>query len=136
MLALQVCFWCAEYDVEIVNNSGLPKATRPFRVTFPAPQKSEQKGKKRKAGEAAGSEEQPATSRPKLMAESYAPQDPGPYPQDKPPENPVRFTPVQVGPFPPTVLSIYCLAGRLPPSPLPCPYFRLLWNKLGRSQQV
>lgn len=32
----------------------------------------------------------------KLIAESYAPPNPGPYPQDKPPENTVRFTPVQV----------------------------------------
>ena len=31
-----------------------------------------------------------------LKAESYTPPDPGPYPQDKPPENSVRFTPVQV----------------------------------------
>ncbi|KAK9863382.1 hypothetical protein WJX84_010246 [Apatococcus fuscideae] len=31
-----------------------------------------------------------------LIAQSYVPQDPGPYPQDKPPENAVRFTPVQV----------------------------------------
>lgn len=31
-----------------------------------------------------------------LIAQSYIPQDPGPYPQDKPPENAVRFTPVQV----------------------------------------
>lgn len=29
------------------------------------------------------------------MAESYLPPNPGPYPQDKPPENNVRFTPVQ-----------------------------------------
>lgn len=28
--------------------------------------------------------------------ESYAPADPGPYPEDLPPQNPVRFTPVQV----------------------------------------
>ena len=37
-----------------------------------------------------------AQPRKKLLAESYAPTDPGPYPQDKPPENTVRFTPVQV----------------------------------------
>jgi hypothetical protein len=35
--------------------------------------------------------------RQKLVAESYKPPNPGPYPQDKPPENYVRFTPVQVG---------------------------------------
>ena len=32
-----------------------------------------------------------------ILAESYLPPNPGPYPQDKPPENKVRFTPVQVG---------------------------------------
>ena len=31
-----------------------------------------------------------------ITAESYLPPNPGPYPQDKPPENTVRFTPVQV----------------------------------------
>ena len=39
----------------------------------------------------------------KLVAESYTPPDPGPYPQDKPPENPVRFTPVQV-----SNLTLHC----------------------------
>ncbi len=39
------------------------------------------------------------------MAESYLPPNPGPYPQDKPPENKVRFTPVQVCiPYTSTVL--------------------------------
>jgi hypothetical protein len=47
------------------------------------------------AAEAAAAEA--ATEAPqRLIAESYAPPDPGPYPQDKPPENSVRFTPVQV----------------------------------------
>ena len=31
-----------------------------------------------------------------LVAESYSPRNPGPYLQDMPPENQVRFTPVQV----------------------------------------
>ena len=88
----------AEYEVEIVNNSGNPKPSRPFRLTFPQPTKQEaqQKGKKRKAGEEPAGEVQPVASKPKLVAESYARQNPGPYPQDNPPENPVRFTPVQV----------------------------------------
>ena len=33
---------------------------------------------------------------PRIVVEPYLPPDPGPYPQDKPPENTVRFTPVQV----------------------------------------
>ncbi|KAG0550887.1 hypothetical protein BDA96_01G376300 [Sorghum bicolor] len=33
----------------------------------------------------------------KLIVESYIPADPGPYPQDKPKQNSVRFTPTQIG---------------------------------------
>ncbi len=44
----------------------------------------------------AGAAETEAAELKTLVAESYAPADPGPYPQDKPPENQVRFTPVQV----------------------------------------
>ena len=32
----------------------------------------------------------------KLIVETYIPADPGPYPQDKPKQNSVRFTPTQV----------------------------------------
>ena len=46
------------------------------------------------AGEAAITEASAASRT--LVAESYLPPNPGPYPQDKPPENQVRFTPVQV----------------------------------------
>lgn len=50
---------------------------------------------------------EPAAAVPqKLIAESYAPPNPGPYPQDKPPENTVRFTPVQVRHSP----ALSCLA--------------------------
>lgn len=47
-------------------------------------------------GHAAESESGPATSRPVLLVEPYQPPDPGPYPQDQPRQNQVRFTPVQV----------------------------------------
>ena len=33
-----------------------------------------------------------------IVAEAYLPPDPGPYPEDKPKTNTVRFTPVQVPP--------------------------------------
>ena len=32
----------------------------------------------------------------KLIVEAYTPPDPGPYPQDQPRQNSVRFTPIQV----------------------------------------
>jgi intron-binding protein aquarius len=37
------------------------------------------------------------SEREKLMVESYIPPDPGPYPQDQPKQNSVRFTPTQIG---------------------------------------
>lgn len=40
--------------------------------------------------EDAGSEKE------KLIVEAYIPPDPGPYPQDQPKQNSVRFTPTQV----------------------------------------
>jgi intron-binding protein aquarius len=44
---------------------------------------------------AADATEAPSAEQPRLLVEPYLPPDPGPYPQDKPPENTVRFTPVQ-----------------------------------------
>ena len=66
-----------------------------------------QSAKKRKKKSAGGEETEngtaaaaePVQPSQTLTAESYTPPDPGPYPQDKPPENPVRFTPVQVNAF-------------------------------------
>lgn len=60
-----------------------------------------QSAKKRKKSGGGGAEdaEVAAAAAPQsqtLTAQSYTPPDPGPYPQDKPPENSVRFTPVQV----------------------------------------
>jgi hypothetical protein len=49
-------------------------------------------GRRKRKAEAAEAAEEPQ----KLVVESYAPADPGPYPEDLPPQNPVRFTPMQV----------------------------------------
>ena len=49
-------------------------------------------GRRKRKAEAAEAAEKPQ----KLVVESYAPADPGPYPEDLPPQNPVRFTPMQV----------------------------------------
>jgi len=89
-------------QIEWVNNSGQPEPVRPFRITFPPLPSPDQAGgkKKRKAGGepdtngTAAAEGVPASE--VLRVESYAPADPGPYPEDLPPQNPVRFTPVQV----------------------------------------
>ncbi len=50
---------------------------------------------KRKAGDTGVAEQAGEGSKGKLVVESYTPVDPGPYPQDLPPQNRVRFTPVQ-----------------------------------------
>ena len=113
---------CADYQVEIQNNSGGPAPVRPFRVTFPPAPKKEKKGekkrgKKRKTEDANGGGAEPMegvdtpSGPPKLVAESYVPPNPGPYPQDKPPENQVAFTPVQVSPL--VIIWHGELAGKL-----------------------
>ncbi len=56
-------------------------------------QGSVKKKRKAAADEAAAPD---AAAPQQLLVESYAPADPGPYPADVPPQNPVRFTPVQV----------------------------------------
>ena len=98
------------WELEFVNRSrDGPDAPpqRPFRITFPPLAEEAAKGRdgggkkgKRKAGEAAdggGDGGAAAAAEParKLVVESYTPVDPGPYPQDAPPQNRVRFTPVQ-----------------------------------------
>lgn len=92
-----------DYDVEFKAAQGEDHPRTPFRVTFPSfappeepPAPSKSKGK-RKAGEAEP-ETLPAPApapRLSIMVESYSPPEPGPYPQDVPPLNTVRFTPVQ-----------------------------------------
>ena len=86
--------------MEFVNKTDKPKPCKPFRVTFPVPKAAEEprKSKKRKAESDAPVDKtsKPVVTKPKLIAESYVTPNQGPYPQNKPPENPVRFTPVQV----------------------------------------
>lgn len=88
------------WELEFVNGSRSERLERPFRITFPPLKEEEAEGGskgKRKAGEAADGEAGGAAAAParKLVVESYTPRDPGPYPEDLPPQNSVRFTPVQ-----------------------------------------
>ena len=82
-----------------------------------------QSAKKRKKKSAGGEEtengaaaaEEPVQPSQTLIAESYTPPDPGPYPQDKPPENPVRFTPVQVHACTHTCTCLFALSSDVSP---------------------
>jgi intron-binding protein aquarius len=73
----------------------------PFKVTFPAPQPAAEPAKKRKKGggaeEAAAEAEAPVPEGAGvILVEPYLPPDPGPFPQDQPRTNTVRFTSTQV----------------------------------------
>lgn len=95
---LRECF--PGYKVEFVNKSRSETLQRPFRITFPPPAQpadaseggeAGSKKKKRKAGAddapaGQGSGGEAAVEPPTLLVESYTPTDPGPYPQDQPPQ--------------------------------------------------
>lgn len=79
----------------------------PFRVTLmkaskPAGAKAKAGGRKRNGAEGENVSKVPESisEKPKILVETYVPPDPGPYPQDQPKKNSVRFTPVQVIYFP------------------------------------
>lgn len=94
MLHCQVCF---------VNPDGTERLhpRPPFRIKLPRTLKGNTHalpGNKKSTIDSmndvhmvdAGSEKE------KLIVEAYIPPDPGPYPQDQPKQNSVRFTPIQV----------------------------------------
>ncbi|GIL75166.1 hypothetical protein Vretimale_7780 [Volvox reticuliferus] len=113
-----------QFKVNFVNRSGGPKPVPPFRVTFPTEAAPATEGAPSASGAdstaagapapsvsaaepggaecsasgaataAAGASPGPAPG--ELVVESYVPPDPGPYPQDQPRRNAVRFTPIQV----------------------------------------
>ncbi|KAH7440467.1 hypothetical protein KP509_04G109200 [Ceratopteris richardii] len=80
------------------NNQNPPP---PYRVTFPKSFMTNPKmsGSKRKGLIPDATIESSNDAHDKIYAEAYVPPDPGPYPQDKPKQNTVRFTPVQVLPI-------------------------------------
>ena len=72
-------FPCCDVKWTSVKSSG-EKPVPPFRVTFPDTNDETNDGSNNKS----------------LLVESYVPPDPGPYPEDQPRLNHVRFTPTQV----------------------------------------
>lgn len=106
--------FCGKYHVEVKPAAGETEPQPPFRVTFPsfaetsspADEEKEKEGDNDDAGRKSGGikgkrkagqeePEAPVSPLPTIIAESYSPRAPGPYPQDAPPLNTVRFTPVQ-----------------------------------------
>ncbi|OIT07455.1 PREDICTED: intron-binding protein aquarius [Nicotiana attenuata] len=88
------CF--PDYQVCFVNQDGIEslQPSPPFKIKLP-------RSLKGKAHALPGSEKSTMpevhSERDKLIVEAYIPPDPGPYPQDQPKRNSVRFTPTQVG---------------------------------------
>ncbi|MCO5611849.1 hypothetical protein L7F22_066108 [Adiantum nelumboides] len=90
------------YDVIFKNANGSNDESPlpPYRVTFPKSFMGHPKamGLKRKglASETKVESLHDTGVHDKIIAEAYVAADPGPYPQDKPKQNTVRFTPVQI----------------------------------------
>jgi intron-binding protein aquarius len=97
-----------EVQFTSVSVSGGQTPMPPFRVTFSPPAPAipaaaaaaaggAKSSKKRGGdGDGGGEDDSAAAARGPLLVESYVPPDPGPYPEDQPVLNSVRFTPVQV----------------------------------------
>ncbi|KAH7656226.1 CWF11 family protein [Dioscorea alata] len=92
----QVCFLNPEGKEE-------PSPNPPFRIRLPKTLKGSVHalpGNKNSSNSATLGGEDMATQgaeKEKLIVEPYIPADPGPYPQDQPKQNSVRFTPTQIG---------------------------------------
>ncbi|XAR61582.1 hypothetical protein NMG60_11016040 [Bertholletia excelsa] len=93
-----------DYEVCFVNSDGMeslqPKP--PFRIRLPRNLKGNSQALPGNDNSAVTSTNHDnmtdaSTVREKLIVEAYVPPDPGPYPQDQPKQNSVRFTPIQVG---------------------------------------
>ena len=91
-------FFCLFLQVSFVDANGKEDLApvAPFRVTFPKVYMTSSKssGSKRKEIRSGGADGN--VEKASIIVQAYVPPDPGPYPQDKPKQNSVRFTPVQV----------------------------------------
>jgi hypothetical protein len=87
MCVVQVKFVSAEGTDETES-----EVKPPFRITLPPPEASDPSMKRK--GDPEGMELKKEKS--VILVEPYTPPEPGPYPQDRPKQNSVRFTPTQV----------------------------------------
>lgn len=89
----------SEYEVSFVNPDGsensLPKS--PFRIRLPRTLKANTHALPGNRKSDTSMDDVAGSEKENLIVEAYIPPDPGPYPQDQPKQNSVRFTPTQVG---------------------------------------
>lgn len=88
-----------EYQISFVNPDGSenlhPKP--PFRIKLPKTLKTNAQALPGNKSNLPSADGNANTAQETLVVETYVPPDPGPYPQDKPKQNTVSFTPTQVG---------------------------------------
>lgn len=83
-----------EYKLEWENVAAGATPAPPFIVSLPQQQPGAAGAAEE--GGAAKRKQPDGEEKPVLRVKAYVPPDPGPYPEDVPPENKIRFTPVQV----------------------------------------
>ncbi|OMO78046.1 Intron-binding protein, aquarius [Corchorus capsularis] len=92
------------YQVCFVDSDGRENLDPrpPFRIKLPRSLKSDSRALSGNGGTDTGSANDAnmvdsCVEKENLIVEAYIPPDPGPYPQDQPKQNSVRFTPTQIG---------------------------------------
>ncbi|XP_012830701.1 PREDICTED: intron-binding protein aquarius-like [Erythranthe guttata] len=92
------------YKVRFINSDGTDNSNPcpPFRIKFPENLESMVHALpgnviSTQTSNDASSMQDDHSDKVELVVEAYVPPDPGPYPQDQPKQNSVRFTPTQVG---------------------------------------
>ncbi|GAB2209722.1 hypothetical protein Drorol1_Dr00026945 [Drosera rotundifolia] len=88
-----------DFQVSFVNTDGTEnlRPHPPFRIKLPKTLKSHAHSLASNKPDVALKKDVDTAGQEKLIVEVYVPPDPGPYPQDKPKQNSVRFTPTQIG---------------------------------------
>ncbi|KAK9733643.1 hypothetical protein RND81_04G081100 [Saponaria officinalis] len=90
----------SEYQISFVKTDGSENMhpEPPFRIKLPKTLKSNPLALPgNKCNVAVSGDDNGSAVQERLVVETYVPPDPGPYPQDKPKQNSVRFTSTQIG---------------------------------------
>lgn len=101
-LYLTTSHFCILVQVRFVNPDGTDNSDpcSPFRIKFPTNVEGRvhflPSNERSRSSNNSSAMEDDHSDKLELLVESYIPSDPGPYPQDQPKQNSVRFTPTQV----------------------------------------